>query len=194
MLKIKSIEFYKSFADSTNMENSNRIEIGFVGRSNVGKSSLLNDLSNKKIAQTSATPGKTRLINFFLVNNKFYFVDLPGYGFAKVSKSAKVEWAGFIENYLETREQLKVIFFLLDIRRMPNEQDKQLNEWFKKLGDIKIFYILTKADKLSKNEIQKQKIAIALDLFVNQLDFIVYSIPKKLGKIDLIKKLDFLEL
>jgi len=193
MLKIKNVEFYKSFAESKNMENTNLSEIAFVGRSNVGKSSLLNDLANKKIAMTSATPGKTRLINFFKVNDKFYFVDLPGYGYAKISKSAKVEWSGFIENYLETRKELKVIFFLLDIRRIPNEQDKQLNEWFKRLSDLKVFYILTKSDKLSKNEIQKQKSLISLELFVNQVDFIVYSVPKKIGKIELIKKLDFLE-
>lgn len=190
MLKIKNIEFFKSFANHKDISDSKNVEICFVGRSNVGKSSLLNDLANRKISHTSSTPGKTQLINFFLVNNKFYFVDLPGYGYAKVPKSLKRDWDEFIVGYLEERKQIKVIFFLLDIRRVPNEQDKTLNEWFKTLKDVKIFYVLTKVDKLSSNDIEKQKTLISLELFVSKENLILYSIPKKIGKIDLLKKLD----
>ncbi|HPO49042.1 MAG TPA: ribosome biogenesis GTP-binding protein YihA/YsxC [Spirochaetota bacterium] len=190
MLKIKNIEFFKSFANHKDIPNTQNVEICFVGRSNVGKSSLLNDLANRKISLTSSTPGKTQLINFFLVNGKFYFVDLPGYGYAKVPKSMKRDWNEFIVGYLENREQMKVIFFLLDIRRTPNEQDKTLNEWFKTIENVKVFYILTKADKLSSNEVQKQKTLISLELFVSKENLIVYSVPKKIGKIDLLKRLE----
>ncbi len=189
MLKIKNVEFYKSFPNYNQMPNSSLIEFAFVGRSNVGKSSLLNDLCNKKIAQISSTPGKTQLINFFLVNNSFYFVDLPGYGFSKASKSIKKNWPALIETYLQSRKQLKVIFFLLDIRRTPNEQDKMLNNWFKQLDDIKIFYILTKSDKLSASKAKKQKINISLELFADQQNFIYYSTIKNIGRVELLKKL-----
>lgn len=189
MSKITNIDFFKSFASYDNIPQTNLIEAAFIGRSNVGKSSLLNHLANKKISHTSSTPGKTQLINFFSVNNKFYFVDLPGYGYAKVAKSLKRDWNDYIVKYLENRRQLKVIFFLLDARRLPNEQDKTLNEWFKKLVDIKIFYILTKIDKLSKNELEKQKKLISLDLFVSKEEFIPYSVTKNIGKSELLKRL-----
>lgn len=191
MLKINSVEFFRSFANYKDIPMSKFPEVAFVGRSNVGKSSLLNDLAKKPISKTSSTPGKTQLINFFLINNKFYFVDLPGYGYAKVPKSMKRDWNEFIVSYLENRTQLKYIFFLLDIRRVPNEQDKALNEWFKTLKDIKIFYILTKADKISNNDINKQKTLIALELFVSREEFILYSVPKRIGKVEVLKKLTF---
>jgi GTP-binding protein len=193
-LKINDTSFYKSFANISTLPASDLPEIAFVGRSNVGKSSLINDLTGKKIAMTSSTPGKTRLINFFLVNKSFYFVDLPGYGYAKISKSMKVEWEGFVEKYLETRTQLKIIIFLLDIRRSPNEQDLLLNKWFKELPDVKTVHVLTKADKLNSNEKQKQKTKIALDLFTDISDFVLYSVPKKTGRFELLKKIQsFLE-
>jgi GTP-binding protein len=190
LLNIKKIDFFRSFASHKDIPDSLMAEIAFVGRSNVGKSTLINDLANKRIAMTSSTPGKTRLINFFLVNEKFYFVDLPGYGYAKISKSQKVEWSGFIEKYLETRTQLKIICFLLDIRRIPNAQDKLLGSWFKELKDVEIFYILTKADKLSANERRNQKTKIALELFVDVKQMIEYSVPKKMGKTEILKKME----
>jgi GTP-binding protein len=188
-LKINDTSFYKSFANTSTLPVSELPEIAFVGRSNVGKSSLINDLTGKKIAMTSSTPGKTRLINFFLVNKSFYFVDLPGYGYAKISKSMKVEWEGFVEKYLEMRTQLKIIVFLLDIRRAPNEQDLLLNKWFKELADVKTIHVLTKADKLSSNEKQNQKVKISLDLFTDISEFILYSVPKKTGRFELLKKI-----
>ncbi|OHD14135.1 MAG: hypothetical protein A2086_00260 [Spirochaetes bacterium GWD1_27_9] len=193
MLKIKKVDFHISFADYKQIPDLKLPELAFVGRSNVGKSSLINDLSSKKVSFTSQTPGKTRLINYFLVNEKFYFVDLPGYGYAKVSKSQKNLWEEHIEKYLETSNNLKTIFFLLDIRRIPNEQDKILSNWFKKLPDVEVFYILTKSDKFSKQQRQKQKIQIALELFVDQSKFIFYSVPEKIGKAEILKQLDFLE-
>jgi len=190
MLKINNVIFYKSFNDNNNLPATNLPEIAFVGRSNVGKSSLLNDLCKKKIAKISATPGKTQLLNYFLINNTFYFVDLPGYGFAKVSQNIKKKWENNIETYLQTRKQLKLILFLLDIRRIPNENDKMLNMWFKNLKDITTLYILTKSDKLSKAQREKQRTMIALELFVDRNDFLFYSVPKNTGRLELLKQIE----
>lgn len=189
MLKIKSIEFITSYTGIKEMSDIDCIEMAFVGRSNVGKSSLINNLCNKKIAKISSTPGKTQLINSFLINDSFYFIDLPGYGYAKVPKATKHKWQAMIETYLQNRRQLRVVFFLLDIRRMPNQEDKVLNEWFKQLKDVQVIYLLTKSDKLSAMNRKKQKTKIALDLFADQSSFIYYSVPKKLGKMELLKKL-----
>lgn len=189
-MKIKNVEFYTSYAKADKIADTVFPEIAFLGRSNVGKSSLLNHLCNKKIAKTSSTPGKTRLINFFLVNKNIYFVDLPGYGYAKVPGKMKRAWSEEMEKYLSTRKQLKGVFLLLDIRRSPNENDRMMNEWLKKLPDIQTFYILTKADKLSKSQANQQKAAIAKELFVNQLDFILYSSTKNIGKKELLARVD----
>lgn len=192
-MKIKTVDFFTSYAKVDKMPQTDLVEIAFLGRSNVGKSSLLNNLCNKKIAYTSSTPGKTQLINFFNVNNKLYFVDLPGYGYAKVPKAMKKNWGNVIEEYLQVRKQLRGVFFLLDIRRVPNEYDKMLNEWLKKLPDVEVFYILTKTDKLSKSKANQQKIMIARELFVDQNEFIFYSSTKNYGKNDLLKKLDLIQ-
>lgn len=189
-MQIKSVEFYKSYTGLTGMPKEHKPEIAFIGRSNVGKSSLLNHLCNKKIAKTSATPGKTRLINFFSINNQFYFVDLPGYGYAKVSKQQKQKWEKYIEYYLAEREELKAVFFLLDIRRIPNDHDKMLNAWFNKLNGVEVFYILTKSDKLSRSQLNQHKIKIAGELFVDQMEFIYYSTLKNMGKKEVLQKLD----
>lgn len=190
MIKIKNVSFIRSFSEYAKLPNSAFVEIAFIGRSNVGKSSLINNLCNRKIAETSSTPGKTQAINFFLVNNSFYFIDLPGYGFTNISKSKKKSWSLLIESYLQKRKQLKVIIFLLDIRRIPNEYDKIINEWIKSLIDMEVIYILTKADKISNNEVKKYKEKIALELNIDINDFILYSVPKKIGKIELLKELE----
>lgn len=191
MLKITSVDFYKSYShlNIDSIDNKDMFEFAFIGRSNVGKSSLLNHLCNKKIAFVSQTPGKTRLINYFLVNKKFYFVDLPGYGYAKVSKSERLNWVKFIEKYLFDNSRLKGIFLLYDCRRIPNEDDKLISDWAKSLQDVEKFYILTKVDKLSKNELNNQKIRIALNLMVDQKNFYYYSVPKNIGRIDILKRL-----
>jgi len=155
-MKILSAEFVKSVASLSQLPKDGLPEVAFAGRSNVGKSSLLNALLNrKKLAQTSSTPGKTRLINFFRVNNKFYFVDLPGYGYAKVSKKMQQNWQRLIENYLLKSQQLRGVVLLIDIRHQITPYDLDLLDWLQ-ANDIKTVVVGTKADKLSGNKIQKQ--------------------------------------
>ncbi len=130
-------------------------EFAFIGRSNVGKSSLINLLVNRKsLAKTSSTPGKTQLINHFLINNAWYLVDLPGYGYASVSKSAKSTWGPMIENYLKQRENLTTTFILIDPRLTPQPIDLSFIQWMGEEG-ISFSIVFTKADKLSKNQLSK---------------------------------------
>jgi GTP-binding protein len=190
MLTINKSEFFKSFSKYNDIPNSHFSEIAFVGRSNVGKSTLINDLASRKIAKVSSEPGKTRLINFFLINNSFYFVDLPGYGYAKASKEIKKDWPELIESYLENRKQLKTIIFILDIRRTPAEHDITINEYLKQRSEIKTIYILSKADKLNLSEKNKQIKIISEALNINKDDLILYSVPEKKGKKELLSSLN----
>jgi GTP-binding protein len=151
-MKIVSAEFLKSALQPRDFPKDNRPEIAFAGRSNVGKSSLLNKLLNRKgIAKTSKTPGKTRTINFFTVNEKFYLVDLPGYGFAKVSKRIQEEWGQMITSYLTDREPLRVVAHLIDSRHAPTRNDHELLDL---LHDAKVptLLVATKFDKLRQSE------------------------------------------
>lgn len=150
-MEIKQSDFVKSAVKEEGYPECLGIEFAFVGKSNVGKSSLINSLTNrKKLAKTSKTPGRTQLINYFIINKSIYFVDLPGYGFAKVPVYVKAEWGKIIESYLMS-ERKKLVFLLLDIRRIPSEDDKQLIEWLIHFGiDFRI--IFTKVDKLSNNQ------------------------------------------
>lgn len=135
-------------------------EIAFAGKSNVGKSSLINALLNRKsLARTSASPGKTQTINFYNVNHEMYLVDLPGYGYAKVSQSVKEQWGKLIERYLHQSKQLKAVFLLVDIRHDPSENDKTMYDWILHNGYQPII-IATKADKLKKSQIPKHVKAI----------------------------------
>ena len=130
-------------------------EIAFAGKSNVGKSSLINALLNRKsLARTSSQPGKTQTINFYNVNNEIYFVDLPGYGYAKVSEEIKAKWGKMIERYLKKSKQLKAVFLLIDIRHEPSANDKQMYSWILDNG-FKPIIIATKSDKISRNQLQK---------------------------------------
>lgn len=154
-MKITSAEFIKSAFNQSHWTTDGLPEIAFLGRSNVGKSSLLNSLLLRKgLARTSNTPGRTQSINFFLVNEKFYFTDLPGYGYARVSKTMRADWGVMAEEYLAEREELALSIQLIDSRHLPSELDQQLNEWLK-FHQKKHIIVATKADKLSSNKLQK---------------------------------------
>lgn len=154
-MKIKDIELEQVAGFKSQWPNDDLAEIAFVGRSNVGKSSFINSFSNRRaIAKTSSKPGKTRTINFYRVNNAFRLVDLPGYGYAKVSKAEKAKWDKLINEYLHERENLKEVFLLVDIRHEPTTLDKQMYDWILESGYMG-FVIATKFDKIKKGQIQK---------------------------------------
>jgi len=151
-MKITSAEFIKSAVWPPQYPPATLPEIAFVGRSNVGKSSLMNTLvGRKQLAKTSQTPGRTQLINFFSINKGISFVDLPGYGFARVPRSVKKDWGDMIETYLRERQNLAMVIFILDIRRDPSDDDLSLLDWLEYYR-IPFTVILTKSDKLSNNQ------------------------------------------
>ena len=184
---IKTSEFITSAVKRNQYPVDVRPEVAFVGRSNVGKSSIINALTNRrKLAKVSQTPGKTRLINFFLINDEMYLVDLPGYGYAKVSKQEKESWGKTIETYLVEREQLKKVVLLVDSRHKPTADDILMHEWIKHFG-YKVIVIATKSDKLSNSEIGKSKKLIKETLKLGPEDeFYLFSSVKKNGKEELI--------
>ena len=140
---------------TSRLPDTGRPEVAFAGKSNVGKSSLINGLMNRKsLARTSAQPGKTQTINFYNVNECMYLVDLPGYGYAKVSQSEKEKWGKMTENYLHTSKNLKAVFLLIDIRHEPSENDKMMYDWILHNGYEPII-IATKLDKLKRSQVQK---------------------------------------
>lgn len=148
-------EFVKGVVDWAGLPRDGRPEAAFIGRSNVGKSSLLNALVRRKnLARTSKKPGKTREFNYYLVDGRFYFVDLPGFGFAKVPKDQRARWAQLIERYLNDRQPLRAVVHLIDSRHPPMEQDEDVMA-FMKGGDVPYLIALTKADKLSNNQRQQ---------------------------------------
>ncbi len=153
---IQSVSFEKSSQNIQQCPTSTMPEIAFIGRSNVGKSSLINAICNRKgLAKTSSTPGKTQLINHFLVNEKWYLVDLPGYGWASVSKTKKAEWEKNITRYLLERESLYCLFVLIDLRLPPQKKDVEFLDWIGE-NEIPFAIIFTKSDKISNNKIQTQ--------------------------------------
>lgn len=173
-------------ASPTQYPDDNKIEIAFVGKSNVGKSSLINTLINRKaLARTSSQPGKTRTINFYDVENKIYFVDLPGYGYAKISKTEQQKWSEMIETYLKKRKQLKYIIMLIDIRHLPTNNDKLMYEWLKHYG-FKIIIVATKSDKIKRSQIQKNLNAIKKTLILDENETLIpFSSETKQGKCEL---------
>jgi GTP-binding protein len=161
-------------------------EIAVVGRSNVGKSTLLNHLFQvKHMVKVSATPGKTQLINFFILGKEMGFVDLPGYGFAKVPEKLRIQWGNVVQAYLKNREELKLILFLLDARRIPNDDDISFFEWAR-YNDRRLILVLTKVDKLSKNELATQT-KLIFNALGEQVPFVHYSAPKNIGRNQLIQ-------
>jgi len=170
-MKISSTEFITSATKPGNYPPENLPEIAFAGRSNVGKSSLINVLVNRKsLVRTSSTPGRTQLINFFDVNNKFSLVDLPGYGYAKVPLAVKKAWGPMIRTYLETRESLFGVVFIFDIRRVPREDDIRMLDWLEEFG-VPTIPVITKLDKVKRSQRDKhlkvivEKTGLPLDAF-----------------------------
>jgi GTP-binding protein len=154
-MKILSAEFVISAVGSKQFPKDDKPHIAIAGRSNVGKSSLINALLHRKnLVKTSATPGKTQLINFFIINKQFYFVDLPGYGYARVPRAVTDAWAPMIEGYIKDASELQAVVVLLDARREPDERDARLVEWLRQYN-IPAIYVMTKTDKLNRQESQK---------------------------------------
>lgn len=154
-MKIKSAELELVLGPTSKMPSNSLPEVAFAGKSNVGKSSLINALLNRKsLARTSGQPGKTQTINFYNVNKEIYFVDLPGYGYAKVSESEKKRWGVMIENYLNSSDMLRVVFLLIDIRHAPSANDIKMYEWITYVGFEPVI-IATKSDKLKRSQIDK---------------------------------------
>ncbi len=188
-MQIKSVEFVKSVADK-NYLVSEYNEVAFVGRSNVGKSSLINFITGrKKLAKTSGTPGKTKLINYFLVNNNFLLVDLPGYGYAEVSKDLKTNWGDFLEEYLRTSKNLKCVYLLLDIRRTPTTQDEQMLK-FLYFNRISTKVVVTKTDTLSRVQVFNQLNIICSKLGLTRKDVIITSSQDKEGHKELMESIE----
>ena len=190
-MEIKQSEFITSAVKPDQYPTDNRLEVAFVGRSNVGKSSLINSLTNRrKLVKVSRTPGKTRLVNFFLINNDFYFVDLPGYGYAKVSRVEKESWGAFIETYLVNRSQLKRIILLVDCRHKPTDDDKLMYNFIKHYGyDCTV--VATKTDKLTKNELRKNIAMLKKELDLSGEDeLLTYSSLNKQGKEELLENIE----
>lgn len=182
-MKVTSAEFVKSAFKPDHWITDRRPEIAFLGRSNVGKSSLLNSLLGRKgLARTSNTPGRTQSINYFLVNRSFYFVDLPGYGYAKVSKSMRSDWGAMARDYLTGRAELVLFIQLVDSRHEPTELDRQLNDWLV-VNDKPHLVVATKTDKLSNNQLGRQLAAIGRELTDSKI--LAYSASTGKGRDEL---------
>lgn len=184
-MHIHSAEFIKSSKQLKDCPPNQHPEYAFIGRSNVGKSSLINMLTGfSKLAKTSGTPGKTQLINHFLINNAWYLTDLPGFGFAKVSKKIKADWESMIKNYLQKRENLVTTFMLIDIRHEPQPNDLNFMEWFG-AKQLPFCIVFTKADKLGSTK-QQLHVEAYLNKVAEQWDplppFFITSAEYKIGK------------
>ncbi len=188
---IKQAKFVTSVADAGKLPDFGAPEIAIAGRSNVGKSSFINMLTGQgKLARTSSEPGRTRLINFFEINKgEYYFADLPGYGFAKVSRAEKDKWGALIENYLSKSENLINVFVLVDLRHEPTDDDKLLLNYLYAYS-IPFTIIATKADKLSRLQQGKCRQIVANALGVGTSDVIVTSSEKGMGKQEVFERID----
>ena len=190
MMKIRKVELYKTVYVPEDLPQTPYREVAFVGRSNVGKSSLLNTLANNfKLAKVSSEPGKTRSINFYLVNDRFFMVDLPGYGFAKVSFKEQKRWRELIENYLKERDTLKGVFLLVDSRVGPTEKDRQMKDWLDFFG-IPYVVVATKVDKLKSSEKQKLKKKIEEGFEDKNLRIIPFSSKTREGRVEVLKEIE----
>lgn len=190
-MKINNVQLVISAVRSSQYPNDNKPEFLLVGRSNVGKSSFINTILNRKnLARTSSKPGKTQTLNFYLINDDFYFVDAPGYGFANVSKNLKENFGAIMENYLETRNNLKMVFMLVDFRHKPTDDDVMMYNYLKHYN-IPVSVICTKCDKVSNSNTFKNKKIIIDTLGLNNEESItLFSSVTKVGKSDIENKIE----
>ena len=180
---IKKSELEKIIGLNSKIPNTNKKEFVLVGRSNVGKSSFINTFINRKnYARTSSTPGKTRTINYYNVNDKFYFVDLPGYGYAKVSESEQKNWSNFINKYLQTSRDIEEIIMFIDIRHKPSDKDISMWQWIFEVTGYEPIVIATKVDKIKKTEVDKNTKMIRDKLLATEDSLIIpFSATTKEG-------------
>lgn len=188
-MKIDHVEFVISAVGPQQYPNDALPEIALAGRSNVGKSSLINRMIGRKnLARTSSKPGKTQTLNFYRIHSlepKMYFVDLPGYGYAQVSKTLRIEWGKFIERYLLEREQLKLLILIIDLRHPPTKDDQSMAEWVK-YNEIPLCVVATKADKISKNKWPQHMKVVKETLGLDAEDeLILFSSETGVGKEEL---------
>ena len=189
-MEILNAEFVTSMAAYNEQPPINLPQIAIVGKSNVGKSSLINALCNRrKLCKTSATPGKTRLINIFLINNAFHLVDLPGYGFAKVDKAEKQRWGAMMDGYFQQSTLLLHAVHLVDIRHEPTADDLSMNQYFRSMG-IPYTVVATKADKISRGARMKQLAPICRGLMVQPWEVIAFSSEDKTGRDALLERIN----
>lgn len=188
---IRNVELETVCGITSKLPENEHIEIAFAGKSNVGKSSLINGLMNRKsLARTSAQPGKTQTINYYHINDEMYFVDLPGYGYAKVSEKEKAKWGKMIENYLHTSKKLRAVFLLIDIRHEPSGNDRMMYEWIAYQGYAPVI-IATKLDKINKSQVPKHLKMIREGLNVAKGTVIIpYSALTKQGREEIYELLD----
>ena len=192
-MKIKSVNLETVCGITSTLPDNNMLEVAFAGRSNVGKSSLINALMNRKsYARTSQQPGKTQTINFYNINEALYFVDLPGYGFARVSKDTVEKWGKMIDNYLENSKVLRLVFLLVDIRHKPNKNDIQMYDWCVNYGFNPII-IATKEDKVKRS--QKAKLIKDIKQTLNVVEgtpVIPFSALSKSGRDEIWEYIDMM--
>ncbi len=190
---IKSAELETVCGITSRLPDNPYPEFAFAGKSNVGKSSLINALMNRKsLARTSAQPGKTQTINFYKINQAWYFVDLPGYGYAKVSKEIKEKWGAMVDRYLKKSRQLKAVFLLIDIRHEPSANDKEMYDWILGRGYQPVI-IATKADKIKRSQLSKHISMIKKGLQVKpETRFFPFSALNKAGREEIWQYLDSL--
>ncbi len=188
---IKNVSLETVCGITSKLPDNPHMEFAFAGKSNVGKSSLINGLMNRKsLARTSAQPGKTQTINFYNINDELYFVDLPGYGYAKANEEVKAKWGKMIENYLHKSKKLQAVFLLVDIRHEPSGNDKLMYEWILKQGFQPII-IATKLDKISRGQVQKHVKMIREGLKVKSGTIVIpYSAQTKQGREEIYELID----
>ena len=188
---IKSAELERVCGITSTLPDNTLAEFAFAGKSNVGKSSLINGLMNRKsLARTSSKPGKTQTINYYNINEQMYFVDLPGYGYATANEQVKAQWGKLIEDYLHQSKKIKAVFLLVDIRHAPSENDCIMYDWIVERG-YKPIIIATKLDKIKRSQIEKQKKLICDTLQVeNDTIVIPYSAMSKQGRDEICELLE----